>query len=797
MKTKSAILTGLLALIMAACFNFDTGDKATLTLYLSGSSNSRASLTNWPPAGDVERDTLSYDIKLSGSKGEETAKVLGSESITFDVIPGYWTIEVTAYSDNELYAYGINGATVRPGKNNVLITMNRAGNYEIKINVLPLEISIPKGRNYTFTASTFYGSLVDSADRIHHSYNWSVSGQRSSGTTINATGDLTVDLNETANTLKVKAESANKDSIYGTATVTVADLVHAQTPVILTGPTYTITGNTIDLTVAASAPDGGILSYEWYSSDTSLSNPPSGGTLVGTSDTITQSSLFIGTKYYYVVITNTNTNVNGNTIATNTGAVAVTGNFVEVTSITGVALTANVGEALALTGTVNPSNATNKTIVWTVKDAGTTGATISGNTLNTTSDGTVTVIATITNGKINGNYEDYFPIEVKSYAAEVIIGGTPQNFEDFEDAFNSIGVGQIATIKALKNITLPGGACVLTGNKEVTLTCADDYTISLSSNGALFEIGSGATLIVTGNASKTLTLKGQTSMNNNSPLVYVNGGDFELKDGAIIEGNKTSVSGGVYGGGVYVGSGSTFTMSGGTIQDNETSGSTGNTGAGVHVSDGGSFDMGGGTIKGNKTSSSSVNGGGVYVGGSGSSFDMSGGTIRENTGGNGGGVYFYGQAGGTFTMGNDATIEDNTATSNGGGVYTNGGTFTMYNDAAIKGNTADGGSSGGGGVCTNGGTFGMYDNATIEGNKVINSAYPYGGGVYVMNGSFTMYGGAIYGTDAILPNIPNTATTGASLYVGTTPLTGTAKYGDGTDITTAGVGIDTTLTGQP
>jgi hypothetical protein len=58
--------------------------------------------------------------------------------------------------------------------------------------------------------------------------------------------------------------------------------------------------------------------------------------------------------------------------------------FVAVSGITDAATTADVGIPLILTGTVLPTNATNKTIVWSIAAAGTTGATVSGNTLNTT-----------------------------------------------------------------------------------------------------------------------------------------------------------------------------------------------------------------------------------------------------------------------------------------------------------------------------------------------------------------------------------------------------------------------------
>lgn len=69
-----------------------------------------------------------------------------------------------------------------------------------------------------------------------------------------------------------------------------------------------------------------------------------------------------------------------------------------VTGITGVPTTASTSVDLTLTGTVAPADASNKTIVWSVKSAGTTGAVITGNTLKTTRAGTVVVTATVTNG---------------------------------------------------------------------------------------------------------------------------------------------------------------------------------------------------------------------------------------------------------------------------------------------------------------------------------------------------------------------------------------------------------------
>jgi hypothetical protein len=114
------------------------------------------------------------------------------------------------------------------------------------------------------------------------------------------------------------------------------------------------------------------------------------------------------------------------------------GTYVPVTGITGVPTTGSVGTT-PLTGIVSPSYATNKTIVWTVKDAGTTGATISGSTLTTTAEGTVEVTATIANGLTDSTpYTQDFEIEILALTSFgiTITGATGATTEvSYEDDF--------------------------------------------------------------------------------------------------------------------------------------------------------------------------------------------------------------------------------------------------------------------------------------------------------------------------------------------------------------------------
>ena len=315
--------------------------------------------------------------------------------------------------------------------------------------------------------------------------------------------------------------------------------------------------------------------------------------------------------------------------------------------------------------------------------------------------------------------------------------------------------------------------------------------ISLSSNGAMFTVSSGVTLVLDNN----IILNGHSS--NTNSLVRVNyGGTLIMNVGSTITGNTYSSNGATYGGGVYV-DGGTFIMSGGEISSNTSvfasasrpgsSSDPSSYGGGVYVGGNGTFTMNGtAKISGNTSTTSmsyysSSYGGGVYV--DSGTFTMEGGEITDNTTSSdfssyGGGVYVG--SNGIFTMSGTTKISDNTATSVyytgsfscGGGVYVDNGTFTMT-DGKITGNTAgdspNSDISYGGGVYVSSGTFTM-EGGEITGNNTTAGSGSYGGGVYVSSGSFTMESGKISGNTT-------TASSGASggrgggVYVGSGTFT--------------------------
>lgn len=108
------------------------------------------------------------------------------------------------------------------------------------------------------------------------------------------------------------------------ATVTVNAVNAAQIPIIVSQPqgAEVETGAELILTVDAYVTDGGELSFQWYSNNSSTN---SGGTIIANA---TEARYTVPTsdalaRYYYVVVTNTNESMTTKTASINSNAVAV------------------------------------------------------------------------------------------------------------------------------------------------------------------------------------------------------------------------------------------------------------------------------------------------------------------------------------------------------------------------------------------------------------------------------------------------------------------------------------------
>jgi hypothetical protein len=108
--------------------------------------------------------------------------------------------------------------------------------------------------------------------------------------------------------------------------VTGGSVTNTRSPDIIAHPqggTYSLETAAI-LSVSATSPDGGVLSYQWYKN--SVNNNTGGTAIAGAIEaSYTPPTSALGTVYYYVVVTNTNIGVNGNkTMSIISSAIAVT-----------------------------------------------------------------------------------------------------------------------------------------------------------------------------------------------------------------------------------------------------------------------------------------------------------------------------------------------------------------------------------------------------------------------------------------------------------------------------------------
>ena len=331
----------------------------------------------------------------------------------------------------------------------------------------------------------------------------------------------------------------------------------------------------------------------------------------------------------------------------------------------------------------------------------------------------------------------------------------------------------------LSNIVIDGAECTVDATHA-----AETDSIIKAANGGTIVLNSGA------------ILQNNKAAQFGSGILANNRVNITMEDGAIIRNNTNRNY--ELGGGILIGNGSTFTMNGGEI-----SGNTANGGGGVAII-GSTMVMNGGTISNNstyKTSGQGSYGAGVYVadyanasGGdtlftaTPASFEMNGGSICDNTALDyGGGVLTFPQyskkitininngeiSGNKVTKGSggavaaffgvtelnikDGTLTGNSAYQFGGGVFLYQATNVMISGGTISENKA---LRGGGGVCLREGSAVKQTGGSIE-----NNVAKVGGGIY--SGTYTMTGGVIKDNNNSLTEEARLSTRGDGVYVGT------------------------------
>ena len=331
----------------------------------------------------------------------------------------------------------------------------------------------------------------------------------------------------------------------------------------------------------------------------------------------------------------------------------------------------------------------------------------------------------------------------------------------------------------LSNIVIDGAECTVDATHA-----AETDSIIKAANGGTIVLNSGA------------ILQNNKAAQFGSGILANNRVNITMEDGAIIRNNTNSNY--ELGGGILIGNSSTFTMNGGEI-----SGNTANGGGGVAII-GSTMVMNDGVISNNstyRTSGQGSYGAGVYVadyanssGGdtlftaTPASFEMNGGKITGNKALDyGGGVVTFPQYSKKITINiNNGEISGNKVTGGSGGAVA---AFFGVTELNIKGGTLTGNSAyqfgggvflyqatnvtisggtisenkalrGGGGVCLREGSAVKQTGGSIE-----NNVAKVGGGIY--SGTYTMTGGVIKDNNNSLTEEARLSTRGDGVYVGT------------------------------
>ncbi|MDR1755231.1 MAG: glycoside hydrolase N-terminal domain-containing protein, partial [Eubacterium sp.] len=159
------------------------------------------------------------------------------------------------------------------------------------------------------------------------------------------------------------------------------------------------------------------------------------------------------------------------------------GEIIPVSDIIGVPTTMNAGKTLALTGTVTSAGATVRNIVWSVKEAGNTGAVIDGSILSANAVGTVVVTATIVSGiSIGTDFKKDFTIVVEPAIIEPTILVDISNFGEWNH-----GNGDVNSVNgidfAIYDLNTNGSEDRVT--TEATLNFAGGHSTSSGNKGAV------------------------------------------------------------------------------------------------------------------------------------------------------------------------------------------------------------------------------------------------------------------------------------------------------------------------
>ena len=268
-----------------------------------------------------------------------------------------------------------------------------------------------------------------------------------------------------------------------------------------------------------------------------------------------------------------------------------------------------------------------------------------------------------------------------------------------------------------------GGGIHLGGGGNLTITeSVVDANVAASEGGGIWN-GTGK-LNVDNSTISNNEAQGATATEGGGGLYNDGGGSISVRNGAVVSGNSATGAAGS-GGGIFNGPNSTLKVDNAEISDNTAM----RAGGGIeHIGAAGTnFRLTNASVLRNAVVGTPGNGGGVHIGSNGNLF-VNGGSINENTAtGEGGGI--WNGSGILDVVGAD--IIGNIATGaglgqGGGGIYnSDGGRTRIKLETRIHNNEASGANGAGGGILNSATGTLTVDDSSINNNRAARS----GGGI--------------------------------------------------------------------
>jgi len=510
----------IIVLALSSCFSpWQGGDDAVITLHLGGANN-RA-------IGDLyPTKILEHIIRLSGPGGEQ-AFTFGKGELTakISVVPGHYDITVEAYSDRtsleevgediDDFAYIDGKYLVATGTGSVDVIAGQSNLVEIKMKwaepvaVTGVTLNTPTLTLVVGGTATLTAAIAPS-DATNKKVTWESSDDGIAE--VSDTGTVT-GISAGNATITVITMDGEKEA---TCVVTVSDAPTYSISLDKSGtqtfPAATVgspgqTPLTVTVTNNGNQPTGN-LAVSFGGNTNFTSSPTTINSITNTNGTATfavapNAGLAVGTYTATVTVTG------ANSISANFD-VSFTVNPVLVETVTlnrsnpagtVTTLPLTVGETFTLTATVNPNDATNKTVTWssstpavatvangvvTPVTTGTTTITVATADGNKTASCTVTVYAAGTNTKLKFTLIDNTAYSVMRYndgitgpvTIPAYYNGLPVTVINASDGVSAafMGMSNITSITIPSTVTTIGAGAFSGCTSLASVTINDGIT---------------------------------------------------------------------------------------------------------------------------------------------------------------------------------------------------------------------------------------------------------------------------------------------------------------------------------